>query len=197
VVRDLYGDDDAPGVVHALETGAMAVEDFEVALAARLTTRAGGSVDPTGLLHKMFAGFESEPTMLQVVLAARAAGIRTALVSNSWGTDFYAREGFADLFDAVVISGEVGLRKPQPAIYRYAAAQLGVEPQRCVFVDDFAHNVRGATAVGMCGVLHVDVAQTVAELEAVFGRPLAAAERATMEPSGDDAGTAAEGDADG
>jgi putative hydrolase of the HAD superfamily len=169
VIRDLYGDAQAPGIVAELETGAVDVADFEAALAQRLRTRSGGPVDPTGLLARMFAGFRREPAMLDVVLRARRSGVLTALVSNSWGTNDYPREDFDELFDAVVISGEVGLRKPEPQIYRYAAAQLGVRPQECVFVDDLAHNVRGAEAVGMRAVHHTDVAATVAELEALFG----------------------------
>jgi epoxide hydrolase-like predicted phosphatase len=170
VVRELYGDTKAPGIVTGLETGAVDVADFEAALAQRLRTRDGSPVDPTGLLTRMFAGFRREPAMLDVVRRARESGVRTALVSNSWGTDAYPRDDFDVLFDAVVISGDVGMRKPEPQIYRYAAAQVGVAPEQCVFVDDLAVNVRGAAAVGMCGVHHTDVATTVAELEALFGR---------------------------
>jgi putative hydrolase of the HAD superfamily len=72
----------------------------------------------------------------------------------------------------VVISGEVGLRKPQPEIYRLAADRLGHRTDECVFVDDLAPNVRGAAAAGMVGVHHRDVEATVAELEALFGLPL-------------------------
>jgi epoxide hydrolase-like predicted phosphatase len=111
--------------------------------------------------------------MVAVVLAARARGIRTALLSNSWGLD-YDRTGWAELFDAVVISGEVGLRKPEPAIYRLAAERLGVAPEGCVFVDDLAPNVRGAAAVGMVGVHYVDHVRAVGELEELFGVPLMA-----------------------
>jgi putative hydrolase of the HAD superfamily len=119
----------------------------------------------------MFAGFRSEPVMHDVLRHARAAGIATALLSNSWGLD-YPREGWDELFDVVVISGEVGMRKPEPGIYLRAAADLGLPPQRCVVVDDLTPNVRGAVAVGMVGVHHTDPEQTVVELEALFGVPL-------------------------
>jgi putative hydrolase of the HAD superfamily len=170
VIRDLYGDAQAPGIVAALETGAVEVADFEVALAQRLRTKGGATVDAAGLLTRMFAGFRREPTMAELVRAARRSGVRTALVSNSWGTASYPREDFDELFDAVVISGDVGLRKPEPEIYRYAARQLDVAPEECVFVDDLAINVKGAEAVGMRGVHHTDVAVTVATLKALFGR---------------------------
>jgi putative hydrolase of the HAD superfamily len=77
------------------------------------------------------------------------------------------------LFDAVVISGEVGLHKPQPAIYRLAAARVKAPPQRCVFVDDLRENCAGAEAVGMTAVLHRDPQQTVQRLEGLFGLVLA------------------------
>ena len=120
------------------------------------------------MLTRMFAGFQPEPTMLDVVRAARTTGVRTGLLSNSWGLD-YPREGWDTLFDAVVISGEVGLRKPDPAIYRLAAERLGLPPDQIVFVDDLAPNVRAAAAVGMVGVHHTDVDTTAGELEVMLG----------------------------
>jgi putative hydrolase of the HAD superfamily len=157
--------------VHALERGEFAVPDFERELAARLRTHEGRPVEAEGLLARMFAGFEREPAMVGVVRRARSAGLRTALLSNSWGLD-YPREGWDELFDAVVISGEVGMRKPEPRIYRHTAARLGVEPSECVFVDDLRPNVVGAVDVGMVGVHHITPDDTVLELEALFGIPL-------------------------
>lgn len=164
----------AASPVHALETGQLSVAEFERALAARLRGRDGAPVAAAGLLARMFAGFAVDPAMLALLRGARRAGLRTALVSNSWGLD-YPRQGWDTLFDAVVISGEVGLRKPDPDIYLLAAERVGLDPARCVFVDDLASNVRGAAAVGMVGVRHVDPATTRAELEALFGVPLGAA----------------------
>jgi epoxide hydrolase-like predicted phosphatase len=76
------------------------------------------------------------------------------MLSNSWGDDRYDREQLASLFDALVISGEVGLRKPDPAIYSLAAERLGVAPEKCVFVDDLPGNLKPAAALGMATVLH-------------------------------------------
>lgn len=157
--------------VHALEIGALAVPDFEHRLAERLRTRSGDRPAAAGLLTRMFAGFRQEPEMVGVLRTARRHGVATALLSNSWGLD-YPREGWDELFDVTVISGEVGLRKPDPAIFRLTADRLGVPPERCVFVDDLAPNVRGAVAVGMVGVHHVDAATTLGELAAVLDIPL-------------------------
>jgi epoxide hydrolase-like predicted phosphatase len=76
------------------------------------------------------------------------------------------------LFDAVVISGEVGLHKPEPEIYLLAAERLGVKPRSCVFVDDLRENCAGAEAVGMTALLHRDPAATIAELERLLGMTL-------------------------
>jgi len=166
-----FGEEAHVNPVHALERGEMEVPHFEEELARRLRTRDGRPVEAAGLLTRMFAGFRSEPLMVGVLHRARAAGIRTALLSNSWGLD-YPRDGWDDLFDAVVISGEVGMRKPEPGIFLLVAERLGIHPDRCVMVDDLGPNVRGAAAVGMVGVHHVDAQQTVSELEALFGLSL-------------------------
>jgi putative hydrolase of the HAD superfamily len=74
-----------------------------------------------------------------------------------------------DLFDATVISGDVGMHKPQPEIYRLASQRLSVEPEQAVFVDDLRENVAGAEAIGMAGILHRDSAATITELEGLLG----------------------------
>jgi len=167
-----YGEAALGNPVHALERGELSVEEFERELAQRLRSVDGGAVVAAGLLTRMFAGFEvSQPMMLDALRRARSAGLRTALLSNSWGLD-YPRAGWDELFDTVVISGEVGMRKPEPEIYRLAATRLGVEAAECVFVDDLAPNIRGAVAVGMVGIHHRGAEQTVSELEGVFGLSL-------------------------
>jgi epoxide hydrolase-like predicted phosphatase len=163
-----YGDDAAINPVHALERGEIEVPDFERELASRLRSRDGEPVEAPGLLTRMFAGFEPQPAMLEAVRHAKAAGLSTALLSNSWGNE-YPREGWDQLFDVVVISGEVNLRKPDPEIFRLTADRLGLEPDQCVFVDDLMPNIRGAAEVGMIGVLHVTPQQTLDELETRFG----------------------------
>ena len=157
--------------VHALERGEISVSAFEQDLATRLRVRSGHEVRAEGLIARMFAGFAHANDMSAVVRRARTSGLKTGLLSNSWGND-YPREGWDDLFDVVVISGEVGMRKPDRQIYEHAAALLQLMPAECVFVDDLPPNVRGAVAVGMVGVHHTDVRTTVAELEVLFGIPL-------------------------
>jgi putative hydrolase of the HAD superfamily len=158
--------------VHALERGELEVPDFERQLAARLRSHGDSEVAAEGLVKRMTARFEHAPDMAGLVRRAHRFGIRTALLSNSWG-DQYFREGWADMFDVVVISGEVGLRKPEPAIFRLTLERLGLAAEQCVFVDDHARNIEAAARLGVIGVLHRDYESTSHELETLFDRSLA------------------------
>lgn len=111
-------------------------------------------------------GMEGEPPIAAVARRARRAGIRTALLSNADAVADHPEWG--ELFDTVVLSGVVGMAKPDAEIYRLTARRLGVAPQDCVFVDDLRSNVAGAVAAGMVGVHHRSVASTLAELETLF-----------------------------
>jgi epoxide hydrolase-like predicted phosphatase len=146
-----------------LETGEADPAEFERRFGELL-----GLAETRGLIEGLFAGLEPLQEMLDAVRTVRAAGILTGMVSNSWVMEHYDAELRA-LFDAVVISGEVGLHKPQPEIYVLAAEHLGVTPERCVFVDDLRENCAGAEAVGMAAVLHRDPAETIARLEELLG----------------------------
>ena len=160
--------DRADNPSHALERGEIDTAEFERRIATGLRRTDGGPVSSQGLLKRMLRGMRTDPRMLGLVRRAKAQGIKTALLSNSWGLG-YDRAGWDALFDTVVISGEVGLRKPEPEIYLLVADRLGAKPSECVFVDDLADNVRGAVLTGMVGVHHTDIDQTIVELETLFG----------------------------
>jgi putative hydrolase of the HAD superfamily len=161
----------AANPVAALERGEIEVPHFEVQLAERLSSATRHPILAAGLLQRMFDQFAHEPAMAALVLRARRAGLRTGLLSNSWG-NAYPREGWAEMFDAIVISGEVGMRKPEPGIFAHALELLDVEAGQTVFVDDMRINVTAAVELGFVGVHHVAYDQTAGELEALFGLPL-------------------------
>jgi putative hydrolase of the HAD superfamily len=125
-----------------------------------------------GLLTRMFAGSTLAAPMQEAVLAIRAAGLRTGLLSNSWGMADYPRHLFPGMFDVVVISGEVGMRKPEERIFRHAAGLLGLDPATCVFIDDIEVNVTAAEAIGMTAILHRDPPETLARLGELLRLPL-------------------------
>jgi len=166
---------DPPGdgnPIHRLERGESTPEEFERLLAARIVCRDGSQVPADGLLGRMFAGTTYCDPMHAALLAVREAGLRTGLLSNSWGTDDYPREKFPGLFDSVVISAEVGMRKPEERIFRHAVGLLGLTPEECVFIDDLEVNVAAAEAFGMTALLHTDPAATVARLGEILDLPL-------------------------
>jgi putative hydrolase of the HAD superfamily len=172
-IAEAYDADGRPNPIHALERGECSAHDFEQLLAAELVRRDGQAVIAEGLLRRMFAAGLPQPAMYDTIRALRAAGLRTALLSNSWGCQEYPRGDFPGLFDAVVLSGEVGMRKPEPEIFRHAARVLGLDPAQCVFVDDMAPNVAAALACGMTALLHTEPAATAAALQDLLGVPLA------------------------
>jgi putative hydrolase of the HAD superfamily len=171
-VSAAYGDG-ADNPVHALERGECTNEEFEAALAAQLTHVDGRPVVPDGLLARMFAAGAVENAMLDLIRALRRAGLRTALLSNSWGNDDYPRDLFPELFDVVVISAEVGMRKPEERIFRHTASLLGLEPEECVFIDDIAANIVAGEAIGLIGVHHREPGPTALRLTELLGVPLA------------------------
>jgi putative hydrolase of the HAD superfamily len=146
-----------------LETGTLPEEEFEPRFAAML------GVDPAGLIDRLFAGSAPDEPMVAAVLKARQQGVRTGLISNSWGTRRYDRARLSEMFDGVVISGDVGIRKPALEIYRMGAEQLGLDPHSCVFVDDLPFNLAPAAELGMATVHHTSAEQTIAELERLLG----------------------------
>jgi putative hydrolase of the HAD superfamily len=155
------------GPIHGLEVGTWSPTDFEVAVAAEMAAE-GLVVEAVGLLNRMFGGFRVVAEMIDLVAKVRAAGVRTALVTNSFGIE-YPREDWPRLFDATVVSHEVGLRKPDPAIYELALTRLGVDAETVVFVDDMQPNIDAAASMGMATVLHVDPETTATALEELLG----------------------------
>ena len=146
--------------------GVGAVSYAELEFAALL------EVEPEGLIDGLFAGVHPDKAMVQAVRSAHAAGIRTALVSNSWGVHRYPHEMFAELFDGVVISAEEGIRKPSRRMYELGAERAGVPAERCVYVDDLPFNLTPAEQLGMATVHHTSAETTIPELERLLGVPL-------------------------
>jgi len=109
-------------------------------------------------VHQLWAAdFRSwlsiNPGTIEVIADLKAGGTRMALLSNA-GQDFgsYMRHGpLGDYFEAVFVSGELGLIKPDPAIFTHALGELGVPAADAVFTDNRADNVRSAQALGITG----------------------------------------------
>lgn len=155
----------AHGALVDLECGKLGQAEF-VALLARTL-----DVEADGLLERMTADLRREPLVATAAARLRQHGVRVAVLSNSWGSspfDPYAPFRLHDTFDAVIISDQVGLRKPDPAIFRLTAGRLGLEPAQCVFVDDVARYLEPARALGMATIHATDPDETVEQLAEIF-----------------------------
>lgn len=120
----------------------------------------------------VLAGPDTDPEAIAAVVAElRRRGVRTAILSNDPGGPHgrWLRDLAGTLVDEVVLSGDVGVAKPDAASFRLVAERLGLDPAECVFVDDLTGNVRGAVAAGMVGVHHDGPDTVLAELDVLFG----------------------------
>jgi epoxide hydrolase-like predicted phosphatase len=158
---------EARELLFGIEEGRIEEAEFERSLGRLLGLRS-----PEGLIDRLFSRSVPEHSMVRAVGVARSAGIRTGLISNSWGINRYPRVLLSELFDGIVISGEVGIRKPTLRIYELGAQAIGLHPGDCVFVDDLPFNLPPAQELGMAVVHHTSAETTLAELERLLGTPL-------------------------
>jgi putative hydrolase of the HAD superfamily len=138
---------------------------------------AGHEIDGRAVLTLLVA--EVRPPMVEALRRCHER-LKTALLTNNFrAPDVPGRPGsdepmaeLADLFDVVIESSKVGLRKPDTAIYELVCRELAVEPREAVFLDDLGVNLKPARAMGMITIKVDDSDQALAELEHVLGFPL-------------------------
>lgn len=146
--------------------GEMRPEAHWEAVAARLGVPNEGI---PALRAEFFGGDVVDRELLELIRSLRPAR-RTGLISNAWqdGRDHAKKNGIADAFDVLIFSAEVGLVKPDPAIFRVALNTVGTVAERAVMIDDFAENVAAARAVGMHGIVFSDAEAAKAELKGLL-----------------------------
>jgi putative hydrolase of the HAD superfamily len=147
---------DARPLLEGLEDGSLPLPEFERRLASLL------DLDPEDLARRLMREARPDRAMREAVRRFHEQGVRTALVSNSWRPEDYAG---LDAFDAVVLSQELGVRKPDARIYQVALERVALAAERCVFVDDLGGNLKMAKELGMTTVKHERAEITIAELE--------------------------------
>jgi putative hydrolase of the HAD superfamily len=169
LILDVLGHDEvARKLVVDNECGRIDADAFDRGFAERLRAH-GVEVESERLSARMQAGLGRDGDTVRLIEGLRAAHVPVALVSNALGRDCYAGFDLDALADVVVISSEVGIRKPSRGIYAIACERLGVDPRRAVMVDDLQHNLDGAARLGIAGVLHTDAADTARQLSERFG----------------------------
>lgn len=156
---------------HRVERGEISIVDW-VTQVTEEANRRGAALD-FSVLQQLLGGMTVHQQVVDRILELRAEGYRTGLITNNVreasGT-WRALIPVDELFDVVVDSCEVGMRKPNPAIYRHALDLLGSSPGEAVFLDDHPGNVAGAKAAGLAGIHVVDPDEALAELDRLLGR---------------------------
>jgi putative hydrolase of the HAD superfamily len=156
--------------LHELECGRMTEEAFVGGLARALSESVGHEIELLGFAD-LLGSLEPNEPMIALMASLRAEGVRMGLLTNNvreWSARWRAMAPIDDIFEVVVDSAFVGMRKPEPEIYELTCAQLGVPAAECLFVDDREDNCAGALAVGMRAVRYRDVEQATAEIRAAL-----------------------------
>ena len=161
------------GAWSRLERGELTMDAFVTAFEADCAA-AGAAVATRDLMERIAQTSQPRPAMLAAIRRIRAGGLLAAALTNNWADE---GEGggtrqLAPHFDAFIESSAIGLRKPDPRIYRHACAEIGVEPARAIFLDDIGRNLKPARALGMTTIKVEDPDRALEELEALLGFPL-------------------------
>ncbi|MCW8384624.1 HAD-IA family hydrolase [Streptomyces justiciae] len=169
LLTGLYLDGETVRRTEELERGARTQTQWNEGAAERL------GIPPDNLMGRIFADLRPQPSMIAAAAAARRAGVKVGILSNSVGLspwNLYDGYDLETLYDAVVLSEVHGTRKPEPEIFRIVLDELGLTAGECVFVDDTEQHLRPAAELGFATVHAVDPAKTVAALEGLLGLPL-------------------------
>ncbi len=164
-----------PPIWHRVETGHVAMVDFVAYARERMAAELGSDHRALRLGiddFNVFAGARPHPTVAERARRLRVDGYRLAILTNNVREWHEWRANVPlDVFDVVVDSSEVGLRKPDPAIYELTLDRLGVGAGEAVFLDDHPTNVEAAQALGMGGVVvTADLDAALDELDQLLGR---------------------------
>jgi putative hydrolase of the HAD superfamily len=162
------------GAWSRLERGELQVEAFVPAFEADCLA-AGERVEAGPMMEAIAEESQPRPAMLAAIRELRARGLRVGALTNNWASEERDAERerrdaeLRTLFHAFVESAVVGLRKPDPRIYRLACRELGVAPERAVFLDDIGANLKAARALGMHTIKVESPEQALGELAQAVG----------------------------
>jgi epoxide hydrolase-like predicted phosphatase len=172
-VMQQIADRDGENPLYPLERGEMTEADFLALLGDALRAELGRDIDMGGFAESYFAGLDTNHVFVDWLRDARERrGLRLALLTNNvreWEARWRAMLPVDELFETVVDSAFVGLRKPDPRIYELTLERLRLPAEACAFVDDFEHNCAAAAELGMHAVVFSDTDQAIADLEALLG----------------------------
>ena len=156
------------GAWSRLERGELELEAFYAAFEGDCQA-AGEAISARLLMERIAEISQPRPSMLAAVGAIRSRGLKAAALTNNWGGEGDSTRPLEPLFDAFIESSALGLRKPDPRIYRHACSVIEVEPARAVFLDDIGRNLKTARELGMTTIKVDEPEAALAELERVLG----------------------------
>jgi len=154
-----------------MECGRMSEAEFLRTLEEELSDELGRDVPLHAFTDHYWAGLSHNEGLVEFLRRARGAGYRLALLTNNvqeWEPRWRPKWPIDELFETVVDSGFVGMRKPDRAIYELTLDRLGLPPEACVFIDDIEHNVVAAREIGLHAVHFQDTEQAIGEVRAVL-----------------------------
>jgi putative hydrolase of the HAD superfamily len=161
------------GAWSRMERGELSAAEFCADFDSECSAR-GHLLPAAAVLERIAQENKPRPAMMEALRRLRAHGLITAALTNNWKSDGEAadRHGLRPLFDHFIESSVVGLRKPDPAIYRLAFAQIGAPPGSVVFLDDIGANLKAARELGVTTIKVVDPHSALRELETLVGLSL-------------------------
>ena len=159
---------DGVNPLFALERGDITEADFLERMERGLGEALGRPVSLDGFGERLMGALEPNQELFAYLRSLRDRGIRLALLTNNvreWEPYWRSMLPVDDVFEVVVDSGFVGMRKPEPEIYELTLSRLGLPAAECAFLDDLEINVTAARELGMQSILYRDAEQAIAELE--------------------------------
>jgi putative hydrolase of the HAD superfamily len=171
VLRAVFAREGAQQPLFELECGRMTEAQFLASLERTLREELGREISCADFSDTLWAGLAPNEPMIELMAALRIEGYRMALVTNNvreWESRWRAMAPIDDIFELVVDSAFVGVRKPDPEIYELTVRRLGVTAQACLFVDDLERNCAAARDAGMRAVVYRDPEQAEREIRAAL-----------------------------
>lgn len=166
------GERDGANPLFELETGRLSERDFLAKLEEELRAELGRPVEMHGFAEAYFAHLETNEELISYLRSLREGrGLRLALLTNNvreWEPRWRAMIPVDDLFELVVDSAFVGVRKPEPEIYELTLQRLGVPAAAALLIDDIEVNCEAARALGMPAVWFRSTEQAIAEVDAAL-----------------------------
>ncbi len=159
--------------LYVLERGELSEPEFLGIVSKALAAEVGHEVEMENFAERYFAGLDPNEELIEHLRGLKAQrGVRLAMLTNNvreWEARWKAMiPGIDELFELIVDSAFVGMRKPDPAIYELTLSRLGLPAEACAFIDDLEVNCEAAKALGLHAIRFVETAQAIADLDALL-----------------------------